>query len=976
MKKIISLLLTVVMLISMIVIPAGAVDGNAAIYYNGLSLNNDSWFQNTYCYAQTSEAPYVGRINESGAEHYGGLNYFMTVDFMIDDYKELSDQYTEFGFANLICNGFIHYGYNFTRKSFIVYDQYHIGGGLSVYPVSVLAEMNYDLEVDTWHEMAVRFVDKTITIYLDGVEMIKCDLETAYATAGNSKFMSDWDWQMKERPDTANSDLLMITGIGVEYYMDNIAFYSGDYDIAKGTASETYATDSDFVNMASKDKSFCCFNPNDSYSVDPNGGIEKVTYNRETASSHVHNMVKDDNNSTTAGCLTPGYDYYYCTNGCGATAKLNYVEPLGHLPGQLVENKITATDTESGVEYRWCTRAGCGEYYTLLTTLLNPDTNTNKAAHMYTDGSKNIYNGYVGIGNHSILAAEDGFTLIADIMPIDQTDDSIAKIYGDFRIGSKGGYIAGYDYENGKFYINDNNGSTVAEKVATLNNYEWAEWAFVRKGLDIALYIDGEIMVSTTMDSALVADVDSPEDMYGFLLQTPCCELLLDNIIFAGADYDLAIERGIVYDVMTFNENGYVVNTDGTAFLSPETGAVELLAYVSAYNMGWKIESYGLPVDEIEKLHEDRALKVDCNYTNGSINAYSQLDDSLQDLFATTGKLEYTFDFYAYDWCTDTEALDGGTAFIGGHINGNGVGNENSNIGNGFAGYDFIKQQAVIGCISAQAGGNYGENTQYADYAIAKNEWHTFTLSYDLTGLDEEGKATDDSKYVITVSIDGSEVISRTYGYYDLDVTYYIFFPNFVKGYLDNVTVKVNDVVYEDSTDYTNGYSLSSGGMTYLRGGANTAWNVVAGGVPTHTYKSIVTPASCLTDGYTTHVCACGESSYVTYDQIAGGHTWDDGVVETPATGSSTGVRLYTCTVCGETKTEEIPKAFSYGDVNDDSVFNASDLSLYTRKIGGASVKFNSDAGDVKSDNAVNSTDFSYVVRKSAGANVTFGPVA
>lgn len=37
-------------------------------------------------------------------------------------------------------------------------------------------------------------------------------------------------------------------------------------------------------------------------------------------------------------------------------------------------------------------------------------------------------------------------------------------------------------------------------------------------------------------------------------------------------------------------------------------------------------------------------------------------------------------------------------------------------------------------------------------------------------------------------------------------------------------------------------------------------------------------------------------------------HTWDDGEVTTPATEDAEGVKTYTCTVCGETKTESIPK--------------------------------------------------------------------
>ena len=44
-------------------------------------------------------------------------------------------------------------------------------------------------------------------------------------------------------------------------------------------------------------------------------------------------------------------------------------------------------------------------------------------------------------------------------------------------------------------------------------------------------------------------------------------------------------------------------------------------------------------------------------------------------------------------------------------------------------------------------------------------------------------------------------------------------------------------------------------------------------------------------------------------------HTWDDGVVTTPATCTKTGVKTYTCKVCGTTKEEEIPATgHKFGD--------------------------------------------------------------
>ena len=51
--------------------------------------------------------------------------------------------------------------------------------------------------------------------------------------------------------------------------------------------------------------------------------------------------------------------------------------------------------------------------------------------------------------------------------------------------------------------------------------------------------------------------------------------------------------------------------------------------------------------------------------------------------------------------------------------------------------------------------------------------------------------------------------------------------------------------------------------------------------------------------------CACGDVQYAD-------HTWDDGEVTTEPTSSSQGVKTYTCTACGATKTETIPPTTIY----------------------------------------------------------------
>ena len=74
----------------------------------------------------------------------------------------------------------------------------------------------------------------------------------------------------------------------------------------------------------------------------------------------------------------------------------------------------------------------------------------------------------------------------------------------------------------------------------------------------------------------------------------------------------------------------------------------------------------------------------------------------------------------------------------------------------------------------------------------------------------------------------------------------------------------------------------------------------------THNYKATVTGPTCTAKGYTTHTCACGDSYVDTYTDALG-HAWDEGKVTKPATETEDGVKTFTCTRCGETKTETIP---------------------------------------------------------------------
>lgn len=93
--------------------------------------------------------------------------------------------------------------------------------------------------------------------------------------------------------------------------------------------------------------------------------------------------------------------------------------------------------------------------------------------------------------------------------------------------------------------------------------------------------------------------------------------------------------------------------------------------------------------------------------------------------------------------------------------------------------------------------------------------------------------------------------------------------------------------------------------------------------------------ATCKEEGYTgdTYCTDCGAkvSSGQAIAKID--HTWDNGKVTTEATCEHTGVRTYTCSVCGETKEEEIPKTdhtYDEGTVTKKPTCTETGIKTYT----------------------------------------------
>ena len=129
---------------------------------------------------------------------------------------------------------------------------------------------------------------------------------------------------------------------------------------------------------------------------------------------------------------------------------------------------------------------------------------------------------------------------------------------------------------------------------------------------------------------------------------------------------------------------------------------------------------------------------------------------------------------------------------------------------------------------------------------------------------------------------------------------------NWTGAYLNvgyNITEEIG-VTLTPGTAYKYQLRAVFNGKTYTKEGTVTT----TGQAPhTHYYTATVTAPTCTAKGYTTHTCACGNSYVDTYTDALG-HAWDNGKVTKQPTEAETGVKTFTCTRCGETKTETIPK--------------------------------------------------------------------
>lgn len=106
-----------------------------------------------------------------------------------------------------------------------------------------------------------------------------------------------------------------------------------------------------------------------------------------------------------------------------------------------------------------------------------------------------------------------------------------------------------------------------------------------------------------------------------------------------------------------------------------------------------------------------------------------------------------------------------------------------------------------------------------------------------------------------------------------------------------------------------------------------------------HQHKEVrnAKKATCTEDGYTgdTYCKDCGEKLEAGSVIKKLGHTWDNGVITKEATCKEEGSKTYTCSICGDTKTEAIPKkdhTWDEGKVTKKATCTEDGLKVYTCK--------------------------------------------
>lgn len=131
---------------------------------------------------------------------------------------------------------------------------------------------------------------------------------------------------------------------------------------------------------------------------------------------------------------------------------------------------------------------------------------------------------------------------------------------------------------------------------------------------------------------------------------------------------------------------------------------------------------------------------------------------------------------------------------------------------------------------------------------------------------------------------------------------------------------------------------------------------------------------TCGYSGYTGDLCCTACNHVITPGQVipaTGNHAWDEGFVAIPPSMFAEGTRRYTCTTCGRTKDEDIPRLANAlkGDIDMDGSITAGDARLALRaSVGLEELTGNAFiAANVDNNHTITANDARLILRYSVG---------
>ena len=101
-------------------------------------------------------------------------------------------------------------------------------------------------------------------------------------------------------------------------------------------------------------------------------------------------------------------------------------------------------------------------------------------------------------------------------------------------------------------------------------------------------------------------------------------------------------------------------------------------------------------------------------------------------------------------------------------------------------------------------------------------------------------------------------------------------------------------------------------------------------------------------------------------------HSWDNGVITVEPGYRTEGIKTYTCTHSGATKTESIPALGLKGDLNNDGIVDGADSVLLQQYIAEWTITINEAAADVNKDGDIDGKDVVLLLQHLAEWEIEF----